>query len=128
MTPDPSYQRLGRIAFVTVAAFLAMWMLWRFLPALAWAGVLAIATWPLRERLIGLGMGRSFAAMLLTAAVALALVVPFALLGVTIAREAVVLVQAVRDWRESGIAAPDWLMQLPMIGAYASSWWRDHLA
>jgi len=25
--------------------------LWRFLPALAWAAVLAIATWPLRERI-----------------------------------------------------------------------------
>src|SRR5262245_12540918 len=107
MSPDPSYQRIGRIAFVIVAALLAVWMLRPFLPALAWAGVLAIATWPLRERLIRSGTQPSLAALLLTAAVALALVVPFVVLGLQIAREAVALIQAVRGLRESGIAAPD---------------------
>jgi hypothetical protein len=40
---------IGRIALVIAAALVAVWMLWRFLPALAWAAVLAIATWPLRR-------------------------------------------------------------------------------
>jgi predicted PurR-regulated permease PerM len=40
-------QRLARVALAIALALLATWMLWAFLPALAWAGVLAIATWPL---------------------------------------------------------------------------------
>ena len=37
-------QRLARVALAIALALLATWMLWAFLPALAWAGVLAIAT------------------------------------------------------------------------------------
>jgi predicted PurR-regulated permease PerM len=40
-------QRLARDALAVALALLATWMLWGFLPALAWASVLAIATWPL---------------------------------------------------------------------------------
>jgi hypothetical protein len=39
-------QRFGRMALALGLALLASWMLWSFVPAIAWAGVLAIATWP----------------------------------------------------------------------------------
>src|SRR5690349_16806174 len=41
-------QQIIRSALFVVIALVGVWMLWRFLPALAWAAVLAIATWPLR--------------------------------------------------------------------------------
>src|SRR5262245_32076508 len=44
-----SLQLVGRIILVAILVLLAIWILRRFLPALAWAGVLAIATWPVRE-------------------------------------------------------------------------------
>ena len=44
-----SLQLFGRVVLVTVLVVLAVWLLRRFLPALAWAAVLAIATWPVRE-------------------------------------------------------------------------------
>jgi predicted PurR-regulated permease PerM len=128
MKDGPDYQLIGRIALVVAAALLAVWMLWRFLPALAWAAVLAIATWPLRERLIRGGAQPWLIATLLTALVALALMVPFVLIGVQIAREALVLIHAVRGWKESGLATPDWIAQLPWVGAYAATWWHEHLA
>ena len=115
MTPEPDYQRIGRIAFVVAAVAATVFMLWRSLPALAWAVVLAIATWPLRERLIRLGMRPWIAALLLTALLALALMVPLAVLGVQIAREAIVVARAFRGWQESGLATPDWVAQLPWV-------------
>src|SRR5262245_41585331 len=42
-------QLVGRIILVAILVLLAIWILRRILPALAWAGVLAIATWPVRE-------------------------------------------------------------------------------
>src|SRR5689334_839067 len=115
MAAEPDYQRIGRIAFVTASVLLTVFTLWRFLPALAWAAVLAIATWPLRERLIRLRMKPWKAALLLTALLALALMVPLAVLGVEIAREAIVLARAFRGWQESGLATPDWVAQLPWV-------------
>ena len=128
MKDGPDYQLIGRIALVVAAVLVAVWMLWRFLPALAWAAVLAIATWPLRERMVRAGAQPWLVATLLTALMALALIVPFALLGLQIAREAVVIVHAVHGWRDSGLPTPDWIAQLPLVGAYAAAWWQDHLA
>jgi predicted PurR-regulated permease PerM len=61
-----SLQLFGRIALITVLVVLAIWLLRRFLPALAWAAVLAIASWPLREWQIDKVVRRSIGAFLLT--------------------------------------------------------------
>jgi predicted PurR-regulated permease PerM len=34
----------------------------------------------------------------------------------------------VHDLRETGIAAPDWIAELPFVGAFATDWWQQHLA
>lgn len=127
MKSELDYQLVGRITLVIASVVLATWMLWHFLPALAWAAVLAIATWPLRERLVRAGVEPWVVAVLLTALIAFALIVPFAIFGFQIAREAVAIVHAVRGW-EGGLATPEWIAQLPVIGAYTASWWQDHLA
>src|ERR1700677_3003561 len=67
--PMPDRPKIGRrVAGVAAALGLlavAVWMLATFLPALAWAVVLAIATWPVflaaRQR-----VGRDWAAMAMT--------------------------------------------------------------
>jgi predicted PurR-regulated permease PerM len=30
--------------------------------------------------------------------------------------------------RESGLATPEWVAQLPLVGTYVASWWQEHLA
>src|ERR1700720_2480152 len=90
-------QRIARtVLFVAVVA-LGVWMLWRFLPALAWAAVLAIATWPLRAGLARRGMGKTTIAILLTLLLGLVLVLPLVGLGVELAREGVVIVRWMRE-------------------------------
>src|SRR3982074_2885633 len=118
-----SFQLFGRIALITVLVVLAIWLLRRFLPALAWAAVLAIASWPLREWLIHKVVRRSIAAFLLTVLVGVLIVGPLLILAVQMAREAGVIVQGFRDLKENGLSTPEWLSQLPFIGGYLTARW-----
>ena len=128
MRTEPNWQGVAVTALVIAIVLLAVWMLWRFLPALAWAVVLAIATWPLRQRLVRHGTREWVAAAFLTVGLTLALIVPLAVMGIQLAREAGALVRWVRELRETGIATPDWIGQLPWVGSFAADWWRTHLA
>ena len=53
MTETWDTRRIARTVLIIALVLLSVWMLWHFLPALAWASVLAIATWPLRQTLAG---------------------------------------------------------------------------
>jgi predicted PurR-regulated permease PerM len=122
-----SLQLLGRVFVVAILAMLAIWILWSFLPALGWAAVLAIATWPLRERLLRSSASPTATAVLLTLVVGLVIVGPLLIFAVQGARETVLIIQWMRDVRETGLGTPEWLSQLPLLGGYAASWWHDHL-
>ena len=123
-----SLQLIGRVVLLTILVFAAIWILRRFLPALAWAGVLAFATWPIREWLIRKRIRPSITAILFALFVALLIVGPLILMGVQLAREARVIVQTVRELGEVGLGTPDWVPQIPFIGIYLAAWWQDHLA
>ena len=122
-----SLQLLGRIFVIAILAVLAIWTLWRFLPALGWAAVLAIATWPLRQRFTRHLGSPTISAVALTLLVGIAIVGPLIVLVFEGAREAVLIVEWLRSVRETGLGTPEWLSQLPMVGEYAVSWWQDHL-
>jgi predicted PurR-regulated permease PerM len=104
-----SSQRVARTALLIAIAIASVWMLWRFLPALAWASVLAIATWPSRQRLVERGMGNTEVATLLTLVLAIVLVLPLIGLGIEAARDAGTIAQWIRDVRQNGLGTPDWL-------------------
>jgi predicted PurR-regulated permease PerM len=121
-------QQIIRSALFVVIALVGVWMLWRFLPALAWASVLAIATWPLRVALVRHGLGATASAALLTLVIAIVLVLPLIGLGIEAAHEGGVIIQAVRDIRQNGLGTPDWLSHVPLLGDSLTAWWRQNLA
>ena len=49
-TPGPSVQRIARIVVAVALTLLGLWIIHAFLPAIAWATILAIAVWPLYMR------------------------------------------------------------------------------
>jgi predicted PurR-regulated permease PerM len=53
-------QRFARAVLTIALVLLGLWILHRFLPALAWAGVLAIALWPLYRLECFLGAKKAF--------------------------------------------------------------------
>jgi predicted PurR-regulated permease PerM len=128
MSTSWTTQQILRSAVFVALALAGVWILWRFLPALAWAAVLAIATWPLRVALARHGLRPDGIALLLTLAAALVLVLPLIGLGVEAAHEGGVIVQAIRDIRQNGLGTPDWLSHLPLVGESVAAWWRQNLA
>lgn len=121
-------QRIARTALIIAVALLSVWTLWRFLPALAWAGVLAIATWPLRQTLARRGLGNTALAALLTLVLAFVLVLPLIGLGIQAARDSGAIMQWIADVRQNGLGTPQWLSHLPLVGNSVAAWWQANLA
>ncbi len=129
--PEPPSQRRAR--FVVAAGFvvLGLWILHDFLPALAWAVVLSIALWPVYQHLLRLlpeRSGRIIAPLLLTLAVGIVFVTPLVLLGIAIARESHILIQLIIAARHNGLAVPQWINDLPIVGPTLADWWRTNLS
>jgi predicted PurR-regulated permease PerM len=126
----PSQQR-ARLVVAAGFALLGLWILHDFLPALAWAGVLSIALWPLYQRMLMLfpgSSGRVAAPLLLTFCIGIVFVAPLVLLGIAIARETHFIVELVVAARHSGVEVPDWIAQVPIVGPPIADWWRTNLS
>ena len=121
-------QRIARTALIIAVAAAAVWILWRFLPALAWACVLAIATWPLRQTLARRGLGRTGAAAVLTLVLAVVLVMPLIGIGIEGAHDGGAIMAWIHDVRQNGLGTPDWLARVPVIGETLSTWWQANLS
>jgi len=124
----PSSRRLGQFALIAALVGIGVWIIWDFLPALAWAVVVAIAIWPLFERSRLRQSNRTAAAAAATLLIGLILIVPLIVLGIEIGRQAVATVQWIREAERVGVPAPEWLARLPMIGGYVSDWWQSNLS
>jgi predicted PurR-regulated permease PerM len=133
--PEPpgsslSPQFLARFAITTALVAACLWVLWGFLGALIWATVFAIALWPSYNRVLRWlpkRAGRDLAPLLLTGAIAIVFITPIVLLGTAIAKEVPFIIEFVRGARHDGIPAPDWIVQLPVIGPTIADWWRVNL-
>jgi predicted PurR-regulated permease PerM len=129
--PEPPSQQRARFVVAAVFVISGLWILPDFLPALAWAVVLSIALWPLYERLLALfpeRSGRIFAPLLLTLTVGVVFVTPLVLLGIAIAHESHVLIQLVISARHNGLAVPQWVSDVPVVGPSIADWWRTNLS
>lgn len=121
-------QRIARAALVIAVVLLSAWILWRFVPALAWACVLAIATWPMRQWLAHRKLGKTAIAVMLTLTLAFVLILPLIGLGIQAAHESGAITQWIGDVRQHGFGTPQWLSRLPFIGGSVVAWWEANLA
>ena len=129
--PERPSQQRARFVVAAVFVIFGLWILRDFLPALAWAVVLSIALWPLYERLLALfpeRCGRIVAPLLLTLSVGVIFVTPLVLLGIAIAHESHVLIQLVISARHNGLAVPQWVSDVPLIGPSIADWWHTNLS
>lgn len=123
-------QRLARILLAAALLLLGLWVSWSFLPALAWAAIIAIAIDPLHMRLRG-GTSRPETILLpltITLAAALVVLVPLAIGIGQAAREAGEIAGWIVEARTHGLPAPDWLARLPYGSQAVTAWWQAHLA
>jgi len=126
-----SQQDLPRITlavlFLVALIGACLWILRPFLPAMIWAAMLVIATWPLlRQVQARLWHSRGLAVTVMTVSILLVFVVPFWLAIGTIVRHSGEIVA----WGMSVTSAefpppPDWLEQLPLVGPDATHAWQN---
>jgi predicted PurR-regulated permease PerM len=105
----------------------SFWVLRPFLPALVWATMLVVATWPLLLRVQAmLGGRRSLAVGVMSLALIVVVAIPLLLAIQTIVDAAPRLV----EWSHtaSGLsvpAPPAWIGQLPLVGARLAGRWEE---
>ena len=102
-------------------------VLWPFVSALLWAVVLCFSTWPIYHRVLKLlGGRRTLAATVMTLAMVLVVLVPFVIIGTTLAESVKELTAEARHLLEAGPPAPPgWLAKVPIIGQSASAYWES---
>jgi len=117
---------IAAVALLVVGCFV---VLRPFISALLWAGILCFSTWPLylwlEKRLKN---RRTVAASLMTILIALVLVVPFAIVGLSLADDVVRMIGSVRVMIEEGAPdPPSWVVEIPVVGNAVDTYWQ-HLA
>jgi predicted PurR-regulated permease PerM len=108
-----------------------LYILANYLRALAWALILAVALWPLYERVrlkASPTVAKEVLPILFTALVGSAVILPFATLAVEAIREVREIVDYGRSVAESGIPVPGFVTRLPWGGQWVANWWHDHLS
>jgi predicted PurR-regulated permease PerM len=117
----PSFQanldtvlRLGGTAIIVIGIFL---VLQPFLSAMLFAGVLAIATWPLYQRLrMSLGGNPTLAATVMLLMILVLVIIPITLLSAAAADGLPEAIEFVKGWTRGGVHAPEGLRSIPVIG------------
>jgi len=101
-------------------------VLYPFFTALLWAGILAFSTWPLYEWIqYRLKIKGIPAALIMVALCTLCMVLPFFLIGPDTANGIGGLRDLIDNWTENGLPpAPDWLQNVPFIGAQLADRWN----
>ena len=124
-------QKTARYVLIGALVLVGAWMLHRFIPALCWAVVLAIATSSVYDRWLGKFRGRRrevWAALSFTVIVGAVLVVPLIYGGVVAAREGIALARELAASAGSGPPPlPAWLTQIPWLGRWVSELWVEYL-
>lgn len=107
----------------------AVWLMHGFIPALLWAVVIAVATWPLRVKVAQkTKFGDKGVAAIMTVAVAALLFFPIVYALVLAASDLGALTGWIMEAQKTGIAVPEWIRMIPKIGDPAASWWSANLA
>ena len=103
-------------------------LLQHFLGSLAWAGLLAVITWPLHERLLARGWSRFASASALLTGLVISFSGPSIFLFSTLSNEMTTVERLLGQINQTGVPAPEWLSRLPLVAESAIKWWQENLA
>jgi predicted PurR-regulated permease PerM len=124
-------QGWARLVFGAALVLLALWTFSEYLPALGWAGVIAIATWPfykdLRVRCGDGALGHALPA-LFAVVIGVVFAAPIVGAGWFFGHEAQAAIRWLDQARHSGVPPPEGIEKLKYVGPTIANWWRDNLA
>jgi predicted PurR-regulated permease PerM len=128
---EQKIQRAASAVLFATLVVLALWIVREFLPAMAWASVLAIVLWPAYQAIERRAWFRgrtTLIATLLTVAIGLLVVLPIAVTAIQAGGEAHDLYVWVHAAQENGVPVPDFVAQLPVGSHQVADWWQANLA
>jgi len=122
-------QNLGWAALLVLLAGCLI-VLRPFVSALLWAVILCCSSWPVYRRLLGwLGNRSTLAAFAMTLGMVLIVLLPFVVVGTTLADNVNQLTDATKLWIANGPPAPpEWLAKVPVVGQQAADYWQSMAA
>jgi predicted PurR-regulated permease PerM len=124
-------QQGARFVLALLLTLAGVWTLHRYLPALVWAAILAIAVWPLYQRAIRRwppGKHNILLPGVFTAALGLVFIMPLVMVAYQAGREVRGVYETIDTARNEGIPPPEWLGNLPIGSQQATTWWQENLA
>ncbi|MES2442012.1 MAG: AI-2E family transporter [Pseudomonadota bacterium] len=123
-------QRIARTLLVAGLLLLGLFVAGRFLPALLWAVIIAVAVDPLHLKLRARldSTHRIVLPLAITAAAALVVLAPLALGVAQAAREAHDIGLWIATAQATGLPVPDWVARLPVGSDAVRGWWQANLA
>ena len=129
MNPD-SRSKLERNLAIGVMALLLAGCLLVFVPFLTatlWAIVLCFSSWRIYLRVLGsLNHRRTLAAAVMTIGMIVILLLPFCLVGATLADNIRDVGEALQKWKQEGAHGPPaWVEKIPLAGSWARQYWQD---
>ena len=115
--------QLAVIAIVFISCYL---VIHPFIPAILFAMVVCISTWPLYLRLRSvLGVKPALASLLMVMLLIMLVIIPSALLAVSLADNVTATFDTVKVFLERGpIEPPVWLKEMPLFGERLNSYWQ----
>ena len=123
-------QRIAQYALFAALLGLGVWTLHRFVAALAWAVILAVATWPWYLRWaqrLQRGSNHYLPALSFTVLVGLVLMAPVIWGAIAAGRQAIGLLRHLAETPNHSLPLPDWIAQLPWLGDRLKELWTDYM-
>lgn len=128
MTNTPRDLTRTVLAVLSIGMLIAasFWIVRPFLPAVIWATMIVVASWPLMLRLQARLWGnRALAVTVMTLALLFVLIVPLALAVVTIVNNTEEMVGWIKALKAVTLPAPpEWVRALPIVGEKAADAWQ----
>jgi predicted PurR-regulated permease PerM len=137
MAPSlPSLRKVANTDQIAVLAVLVLvvigcfFVLKPFLSALLWAVILTFSSWPAFRVLLGWVKGRrTLAALLMTLAIAMVLLVPSVVIVLTLAGDVKEFANTSVAWvRQGPPTPPAWIARVPWVGVEMTAVWKEYAA
>ncbi len=124
---SPYKPLLSALLTLSVIIF-ALFITYRFIPSLIWAGIITITTYPLYQRWqVFFGRHHNCSALLFTGILTVLILAPVSWMISILVRELQVLVNYLQWTNQYGSEAPVFLQQIPGFGKEVTAYWSEYL-
>lgn len=125
---NDSHRELISMGLTVLIVALALFIIHRFIPSIIWAGIIAVATYPLyRQWQFYFGARPNLSALLFSTIFGLLLLLPLSWLVSILIKELQLFINYLQTINRHGGLAPTFMEQLPLIGNDIKTYWDANI-